>query len=82
MQLQVLLESRKSLFQRFAEHCFAGWKLQDEVQDTPPPKGAELARFRAVAEANVAFGEALLEWLDTGAFDEDVARLLAEVRGS
>lgn len=70
----------KSLFQRFADHCFAGWKLQDETQDTPPPVGEELARFRAVADGNLAFAQAIVHWLDTGDFDAEVAQLLAEVQ--
>lgn len=72
----------KSLFQRFADHCFAGWKLQDEMQDQPPPTGDELVRFRNVAEANRAFAEASLRWLETGDFDLEVAALLEEVQGS
>jgi hypothetical protein len=72
----------KSLFQRFADHCFAGWKLQDEMQDSPPPAGDELVRFRQVAEANLAFAQVILRWLETGDFDAEVAELLAEARES
>lgn len=72
----------KSLFQRFADHCFTGWKLQDEMQDQPPPTGDELIRFRTVAEANLAFAQVTLKWLETGDFDDQIAQLLDDARES
>ena len=68
----------RPLIQRFADHCFTGWKLLDEMQDTAPPAGDARVRFRVVAEANLAFGRAVLQWLDTGQFDADLADLLGE----
>lgn len=72
----------KTLFQRFADHCFTGWKLQDELQDTPPPTGDELIRFQHVARANLAFAQMIVRWLETGDFDAEVAEFLEQARES
>ena len=54
----------KSLFQRFADLSFGLWALQDEMQDTPPPTGDELIRFREAAEDSIAVADAILRCLE------------------